>query len=107
MGGLGRDINNFILMQQNGNEAKNKWSSNMFAIHFISTLLYFALAFGTWLLIFSKLMKCDVKRRGGGGGSGSSVTMTLSVQTIVWRCPLTNSRTCDIFSTQESSIYGE
>ena len=38
---------NFILMQQNGNEAKNKWSSNMFAIHFVSKLLYFALAFGT------------------------------------------------------------
>ena len=46
-GGLGHDINNFILMQQNGNEAKNKWSSNMFAIHFVSKLLYFALAFGT------------------------------------------------------------
>ena len=46
-GGLGRDVNNFILMQQNGNEAKNKWSSNMFAIHFVSKLLYFALAFGT------------------------------------------------------------
>ena len=45
-GGLGRDVNNFILMQQNGNEAKNKWSSNMFAIHFVSKLLYFALAFG-------------------------------------------------------------
>ena len=50
----------FILMQQNGNEAKNKWSSNMFAIHFVSKLLY--------LLTFSKLTKCDVKRRGGGGG---------------------------------------
>ena len=74
-------------MQQNGNEAKNKWSSNMFAIHFVSKLLYFALAFGTQLLIFRKLTKCDVKRR-GGGGSGSSVTMMLSVQTIVWRCPL-------------------
>ena len=46
-GGLGRDVNNFILMQQNGNEVKNKWSSNMFAIHFVSKLLYFALAFGT------------------------------------------------------------
>ena len=46
-GGLGRDVNNFILMQQNGNEAKNKWSSNVFAIHFVSKLLYFALAFGT------------------------------------------------------------
>ena len=33
--GLGHD-NNFILMQQNGNEANNKWSSNMFAIHFVS-----------------------------------------------------------------------
>ena len=68
MGGLGRDVNNFILMQQNGNEAKNKWSSNMFAIHFVSKLLYFALAFGTQLLIFSKLIKCDVKRRGDWGG---------------------------------------
>ena len=50
-GGLGHDVNNFILMQQNGNEAKNKWSSNMFAIHLIceqtTHLLYFALAFGT------------------------------------------------------------
>ena len=54
-GGLGRDVNNFILMQQNGNEAKNKWHSNRFAIHFVSKLLYFALAFGTQLLIFSKV----------------------------------------------------
>ena len=45
--GLGHDVNNFILMQQNGNEAKNKWSSNTFAIRFVSKLLYFALAFGT------------------------------------------------------------
>ena len=28
-GGLGCDV---ILMQQNGNEAKNKWGSNMFAV---------------------------------------------------------------------------
>ena len=51
-GGLGRDVNNFILMQQNGNEAKNKWSSNMFAIHFVSKLLYFALAFGTYIIAY-------------------------------------------------------
>ena len=35
-------------------------------------------------------------REGGVGGSESSVTMTLSVQILVWRCPL--SVGCLLFS---------
>ena len=35
----------------------------------------------------------------GVEGSGSSVTMTLSVQTIVWRCPLTCSLRCVHFKS--------
>ena len=46
-GGLGRDVNSSFLCNRMGMRQKNKWSFNMFAIHFVSKLLYFALAFGT------------------------------------------------------------